>query len=111
MISTLIFGVFLVNWASAHPSQGLKTCKDYVLPVTVTSGNYKWGLPTLETNYDAATFTSKLARWDANVTLDPISGYANETASYKIAGTFCAPTKGGSGTVLLASNGFGFDRG
>lgn len=63
-------------------------------------------------NFDITTFTTNLARWDANVTLDPISGYTPAANSqYKISGSFCHPINGGSGTVLVATHGFGFDRG
>lgn len=111
MLSRLVFPVLCATWVSAHPTDSFKTCKDYVLPVTVTSTNYVWGLPTIETNYDIATFTTNLAAWDSNVTWHPISGITpNVTASYKIAGTFCTPTTGDSKTVLLASHGVGFDR-
>jgi hypothetical protein len=94
----------------ANPARDLKRCREYTLPVDVTSINYIWGLPQLQTNYDAATFNSKLGRWDANVTLNPISGGAQATASYKISGTFCAPSRGGNEIVLVATHGFGFDR-
>ncbi|EPE35617.1 alpha/beta-Hydrolase [Glarea lozoyensis ATCC 20868] len=95
---------------AANPVRDLKTCREYTLPVDVTSINYIWGLPQLHTNYDAATFNSKLGRWDANVTLNPISGGAQVSASYQISGTFCAPVRGGNGIVLVATHGFGFDR-
>lgn len=111
MLSSLALSYLFASLAFAHPREETKICRDYVLPVTVTSGNYVWGLPTLETNYDVVTFTANLSRWDANVTFHPVSGFhPNVTASYKIAGTFCAPAKGDSKTVLLASHGLGFDR-
>jgi hypothetical protein len=87
-----------------------KTCREFTLPVDVTSINYIWGLPQLQTNYDAAIFNSELGRWDANVTLNPISGGAQISESYRISGTFCAPTHGGNGIVLVATHSFGFDR-
>jgi len=105
-----ILAISLLCATLVAANQASKICKDYTIPLTVTSGNYQWGLPDLTTNYDATTFTTNLARWDANVTLNPISGYGNATTDYKISGTFCSPVKGGSGTVLLASHGFGFDR-
>jgi hypothetical protein len=108
MLSILAFSLFCSTLVAAN--QATKVCKDYTIPLTVTSGNYQWGLPDLITNYDATTFTTNLATWDANVTLHPISGYGNVTADYTISGTFCSPVKPGSGTVLLASHGFGFDR-
>ncbi|KAH9205469.1 Alpha/Beta hydrolase protein [Leptodontidium sp. 2 PMI_412] len=111
MLSILALSPLLASLAFAHPREETKICKDYVLPVTITSGAYVWGLPTLDTDYDVTTFTANLSRWDANVTFHPISGFSPQvTASYKIAGTFCAPAKGNSKTVLLASHGLGFDR-
>ncbi|PVH80876.1 alpha/beta-hydrolase [Cadophora sp. DSE1049] len=108
---SIFVSLLFANLTFAHPRDQTKICKDYVLPLTVTSGNYIWGLPILETDYDVTTFTTNLSRWDANVTFHPVSGFlAQVTASYKIAGTFCAPTKGPSKTVLLASHGLGFDR-
>lgn len=89
-----------------------KICKDYTFSLNITSGNYLWGLPVNKDNFDITTFTTNLARWDANVTLDPISGYTPAANSqYKISGSFCHPINGGSGTVLVATHGFGFDRG
>ncbi|KAH7370902.1 Alpha/Beta hydrolase protein [Rhexocercosporidium sp. MPI-PUGE-AT-0058] len=111
MLFIIALTPLLASLVLAHPREETKICKDYVLSVTVTSGNYVWGLPTLETDYDVTTFTANLSRWDANITFHPISGFSpNVTAGYKIAGTFCAPTKGDSKTVLLASHGLGFNR-
>ena len=108
MRSILSSSLLCATLVAAH--QAAKICKEYTIPLTLTSGNYQWGLPPLTTDYDAVTFTTDLARWDANVTLNPISGYGNVTADYKISGTICSPVSGGSGTVLLASHGLGFDR-
>lgn len=111
MLSILTLLLLYAGLALAHTRDPNKICKDYIIPLTVTSGNYIWGLPTLETDYDVTTFTTNLSRWDANVTFHPVSGFSPQvTASYKIAGTFCAPTKGPSTTVLVASHGLGFDR-
>jgi hypothetical protein len=105
---SLALALSLISCVAAN--QIPKLCNDHVLSLTVKSDNYKWGLPNLETNYDATAFNTDLARWDANTTLNPISGYGTATADYTISGTFCAPRNGGTGTVLLATHGFGFDR-
>jgi len=110
MQSQLLISLLLVVLTAANPIQPQKTCKDYTLPITTTTLNFIWGLPELETNYDATTFTTNLSTWNAATTFNPISGAAEATADYKISGTFCAPTKGGSETVLLATHGLGFDR-
>jgi hypothetical protein len=107
---SVAIGALLADFAAANPTNSFKQCKDYVLPVTTSTFNYIWNLPELETDYDAIALTTDLGRWDSNVSFHPIVTGAPATASYQIAGTFCTPTKGGSGTVLLASHGFGFDR-
>lgn len=103
-------GAVLLNISIANATNSCKQCKDYVLSVPTSTFNYIWNLPELETNYDATALTTDLGRWDAKVSFHPIVTGAPANASYQIAGTFCAPTNGGSGTVLLASHGFGFDR-
>jgi hypothetical protein len=82
MQSILAFSLLCATLIDAN--HATKICKDYTIPRTgmVTSGNYQWGLPDLITNYDATTFTTQLARWDANVTLNPISGFGNATTDY-----------------------------
>lgn len=106
----IAIGAVLANIVTSNPTNSFKQCEDYVLPVSTSTFNYIWALPELETNYDATALTTDLGRWDANVSFHPIVTGAPTTASYQIAGTFCAPSKGGSETVLLASHGFGFDR-
>jgi hypothetical protein len=110
IFQTLATGALLFNLAAASPTHSFKQCKDHVLPITTTTKNYIWALPELSTNYDATALTTDLGRWDANVTFAPVVTAAEATATYEISGTFCAPSSGGSGTVLLASHGFGFDR-
>jgi hypothetical protein len=107
MFSIVTTGLLLIIGIAAHPGKP----QDYTLPISTTTMNYIWGLPEAQTNYDATTFNTKLGRWDANVTLNPISGGAPATGAYKISGTFCSPTAGGNGVVLLATHGFGLDRG
>jgi len=110
MLLILAISLLLVHRTTGNPTKGWKSCQDYTLPISTTTINFIWGLPELQTNFDAATFNTDLGRWDANTTLNPISGGAQATAAYQISGTFCAPTKGGNGVVLLATHGFGFDR-
>jgi hypothetical protein len=111
MLSIFSIGLLLANWAAAAPGSPGKSCRDFTVPVTVTSTNLIWGLPKLHTNFDATALSTDLGRWDSNVSFHPVSGIAPATAAYKISGTFCAPKKRGTGTVLLATHGFGFDRG
>jgi hypothetical protein len=102
--------LFVLGFVAALPTTSTKTCKDYKIALNITSKDYTWGLPLNENDYDITTITTNIARWDANVTLNPISGVAPVTALYEISGTFCSPSGGGDGTVLIATHGFGFDR-
>ena len=68
------------------------------------------GSSSNENNYNVTTVTTNIARWDANVTLSPISGASPVTIQYEISGAFCSPPRGGDGTLLIATHGFGFDR-
>ena len=108
MLSIAAVALF-INLVASHTTPA-KICKEYTLPIATNTINFIWGLPQLQTNYDVTTFNTNLGRWDANVTLNPISGGGPANGSYKISGTFCSPTNGGSGTVLVATHGFGFDR-
>lgn len=110
MLSIISFGLLLAGSVAGH-TKPLKSCRDYTLPITTTTANFIWGLPELQNNLDAATFSVNLSRWDSNTTFHPIAGGAKATNSYKISGTFCSPGTKGNGVVLLATHGFGFDRG
>jgi hypothetical protein len=109
MLTSVVL-LFSLGFAAASPITPTKSCKDYKIPLTVSSFDYTWGLPPNENNYDITTITTNIARWDANVTLNPISGASPVTIQYEILGTFCSPSGGGDGTVLIATHGFGFDR-
>lgn len=106
----ILFLVLLISSAVCHSGKPLKSCQEYTIPVTTNTTNLIWGLPKLENNFDATTFSVNLSRWDSNTTFHPISGGARVAASYQISGTFCSPTTEGNGVVLLATHGFGFDR-
>ncbi|KAH8803052.1 Alpha/Beta hydrolase protein [Xylogone sp. PMI_703] len=110
MLERFVIGLLLADWASGNPTKTEKQCRDYVLPVTITSSNFVWALPPLQDDFDITSFTTDLTRWDSSQTFAPITTPAEVTADYKIGGTFCTPRTGGSGTVLLASHGLGFDR-
>jgi len=109
MLSSLAI-LFALSFAAGNPITSTKSCKDYKIPLTVSSFDYTWVLPPNENNYDITTVTTNIARWDANVTLNPISGASPVTIQYEISGTFCSPPGGGDGTILIATHGFGFDR-
>jgi hypothetical protein len=109
MLSSVIV-LLTLSFAAADPITSTKCCKDYKIPLNVSSLDYTWVLPPNENNYDVTTVTKNIARWDANVTLNPISGASPVTIQYEISGTFCSPQGGGDGAVLIATHGFGFDR-
>lgn len=87
-------------------------CHDYVIPVKVTSENYQWTGPRWNDDYELIDFLAVASsRPSAGFPL-PFGNRTEETGSYKIAGTFCAPKKRGpkSKTVLVATHGLGGDR-
>jgi hypothetical protein len=110
MLSILSIYLAFASLVLGSPTKSAKICHHYTLPITITTTNLVWGLPEFQNNYDITSFTTNLSTWDSNITFNPIAGTAEVTASYKISGTFCSPTKGGSGTVLLATHGLGFDQ-
>lgn len=84
-------------------------CVEYTVPVTITSEN-------LIFNYTRWTDDFSLQNFLTQVTTRPSAGYPgviegtkNETASYKIAASFCTPksAKGKKKTVILATHGIG----
>lgn len=87
-------------------------CHDYTIPVTLTSENYQWTGPRWNDNYEFIDFLT-VASFRPSLGLPlPFGNLTEETGSYKIAGTFCAPKKRGpkSKTILLATHGLGCDR-
>ncbi|KAK4942066.1 hypothetical protein LTR10_018102 [Elasticomyces elasticus] len=96
------------------PAPSSRSCTDYTVPVNITSLNLKWGIGPLETNEDMAAFNAEWGRRDSasvfHPVLAPSSNNTPETAVYTISGTYCEPTSGGNGTVLLASHGGGYGR-
>jgi hypothetical protein len=101
----------LAQGSPVLPVKNVKSCQDYTIPLTVTTLNLKWALDPLETNEDAAAYSIQGARRDAMTVFQPVTPpSASETTVYTVAGTFCQPTSGGNGTVLLATHGGGYDR-
>ncbi|KAI9695059.1 MAG: hypothetical protein M1820_008952 [Bogoriella megaspora] len=94
---------------SAHISE-FKSCKQYEIPLNVTSLNVKWALPPIKSNEDMADFNTELGR-RFGPAVNPITPATDsETAVYTISGTFCQPGKGGNGKTLIATPGGGYDR-
>jgi hypothetical protein len=109
MLSTVVI-LLALSFAAANPITSTKSFKDYKIPLAISSLDYTWVLPSNENNYDFTTVTTNIARWDANVTLNPIQGASPVTIQYEISGTFFSPPGGGDGTVLIVTYGFEFDR-
>lgn len=110
----LIFGFILLlttNLVQSTPFHGSRSCKEYTLPIKVTSANRIWTYPPFKNNFDVADWQTNMDRWDANVSYTPISNTTvTETEAYTISGTFCSPARGGNGVVILATHGGGYDR-
>lgn len=102
----------LATVALSAPAAGVKkSCKDYIIPLEVTTENLIWTWDKLETNTDITLYNSEAGRRDAAEAFKPYAlPTTPTTATYNIAGTFCQPSSGGDGTVLLATHGGGFDR-
>lgn len=107
-LACTLFLVTLVHRSSLHQT---KSCKDYVLPIKTNSTNLKWNLNIFKSDFDIATYYNEFGRRDRNVTFKPITvGTAPESAVYNLSGTYCEPSSGGSGTVIVATHGGGFDK-
>ena len=57
---------YLTALARSTPLVGaVKSCKEYSLPLNITSLNLNWVLPPLETNEDVAAYNTEMGRRDA----------------------------------------------
>ena len=95
------------------PTTSSRSCKDYSIPLNVSSVNLQWAIGPIETNEDMAGFNAEWGRRDSNSTFHPAllpSNSTPETAVYTISGTYCEPTSGGNGTVILATHGAGYGK-
>ena len=107
----LTFVVLILFGAST--SSSTKICFSIIIPVTVTSTNYIWGLPHFKTGFDVATFNAAFNNRTFGTELAsfiPITEASEQTATYNIEGTFREPLHGSAKTVLLASHGLTLDR-
>lgn len=87
-------------------------CRDYTIPVTVTSENYQWTGQRWTDDYELIDFLT-VASSRPSAGIPPSFGnLTEETESYKIGATFCTPKGGGpkAKTVLLATHGLTADR-
>ncbi|KAI9721798.1 MAG: hypothetical protein M1812_002133 [Candelaria pacifica] len=108
----LLLGFNLLSAASGIPatinSQASTNCNSHTISITVTSENLEWAPPPFNNNYDVAQFIANSTRRGAATPL--FAGKKNQTATYKIAATFCSPVNASGGTILMTSHGLGFDQ-
>ncbi|TVY92383.1 hypothetical protein LAWI1_G002284 [Lachnellula willkommii] len=98
----------------AAASLPAKLCQDFELSVTVTSSNFVFGAPKFNNNFDVTDFVTDLASREPPKTFSPLlPDKVNQTGTYNIASTFCAPSDthaANRSTVILATHGLNFDR-
>jgi len=97
-------------------------CKDFKIPISISTSNLAFGLPKFTTNFDVANFIDTISSRNASTAATVVAGNRqNVSATYFISGTFCQPrsphsTRGitdeeGQGeTVLIATHGLNFDK-
>ena len=84
-------------------------CIDYIIPVDITSDNLVFNFTPWNTDFELEDFLSiATTRAGANFP-SVLSGPVTESATYKIAASFCTPKakNGKEGTVILATHGIG----
>jgi pimeloyl-ACP methyl ester carboxylesterase len=108
----LIFLAGLTGTAQAFP----RTCTNYTIPITITSNNLAFGLPTFHSNFDVANFVDTISSRNTTTAASVVSpARRNVTATYTISATFCQPAlipqnNRTKRTVLIATHGLNFDR-
>lgn len=87
-------------------------CKNFTIPVSVTSDNYPWIAPRWTDNFGFVDFLSTASsRADAGFP-SPLGDAVSRNGSYRIGATLCTPKQlnGNTNTVLLATHGLLWDR-
>ena len=108
----LLLTILAVAKASGYVPAGAK-CRDFMIPVNVTSLNYPWIAPKWTDDFGFIDFASIATSRTDYITPPPIGAPVLETADYTIGATFCTPKgkpNANAGKVLLATHGLGFDR-
>jgi hypothetical protein len=102
----------LVASAFSSPlSQSHKSCREYTIPLEITTENLEWTFGELKTNTDATAYNAQAGRRDAKQAFKPYAlPKGLTTKTYNVSGAFCEPDKGGDGTVMLATHGGAYDR-
>lgn len=112
----LFLRVHVVLFSRFLPARGAelrdvdKFCFNVTIPVTVTSANFVYGLPKFSSNLDVSALNTGFNTRGVAATLNPFAGVQNETASYRVAGTYCRPSHKKDTTILLATHGATLDR-
>ena len=103
--------LFQIALVQSSPVKTSKRCQEYIIPLEVTSENWKWALDPIKNNYEIAAINAQSGRRDSDSVFHPMTPPSgSETATYTISGTLCQPAEGEDGTVLLATHGVGYDR-
>jgi hypothetical protein len=112
-MKTFILSFAAFTSSIAFASAASKVCQNYKIPLTVTSENFVYDLPHFADNYDVVDWVSNFGSRTASVGYQPFSSTSqNQTASYTISATFCAPEDPKAAykdTVLFATHGLNFD--
>jgi hypothetical protein len=95
---------------SVHPAHGI--CTDYTVNEEVTFLKPTFSFPPLNDNYDVASLTTNVS-YKNIAGFQPVVGGTNITKAYRLAGTFCTPSKpqdeAKKNTVLLTTHGAMYD--
>ena len=86
-----------------------KQCKNFAIPITTSTQNPIWDLPTFEDKLDATAFIQDLIR--VNSSLAP-TGHQHIAGTYNIKVSFCRPDtiKGSNNILQFLIHGMGFDK-
>ncbi|TVY22612.1 hypothetical protein LHYA1_G008564 [Lachnellula hyalina] len=107
LLTTIVTGAAAWNLSA-------KLCQDFDLTVTVTSSNFVFGAPKFNNNFDITDFVTDLTSREPPKTFSPLlPDKINQTGTYKIGSTFCAPSNPHAPnryTVIFATHGLNFDR-
>jgi pimeloyl-ACP methyl ester carboxylesterase len=84
-------------------------CKEYMIPVEITSDNFVFNGTEWDDDYGLQDFISLATTRPSAMFPTVLSGPKTETATYKIAASFCTPKhkNGKEKTVILATHGIG----
>lgn len=104
----------LVSPPDSPPDSGVpKTCRDFAIPVPVTSSNLKFGLAEFWDDFDVVDFVDTITSRDP-AAAGSVVAPERETvsATYEISGTICRPLIADKkeNTLLIATHGLNFDR-